>query len=153
MTVLGIDPCSTKNIGYAIYDDETDSFGTFGVYVIKGTNETERLKEIWNFLNSLIDEYYVDMISVESSIGFGFAPTRANISENTGIIKLCSVLRDIPFVAINAKHAYKTTVGTLTKSDKKAKTLEYMEREYGLKCIEHTADAAILALCCSKELI
>lgn len=150
MQILGIDPCSTKNLGWAVYDVYEDFFPEDGIGLMR-VDEVGRFLDIYNFMEYMKVWHNISMIAIESSIGFGFAPTRSKIAENTGAIKLAAVHFKIPFISINAKHAYKETVGTFKKGDnKKKKTMEYVEK-YELTKSEHTADAAILALCYVKE--
>ena len=146
MIILSIDPASIKNLGFAVIEDEnTITFGTF--------HPTEPiLSSIFDFTNELIEDYEPDILLVESSIGFGHAPTRSKIAENTGIIKLAAEQKNIKINTMNARHCFKIVLGTLKKGDnKKTKTIEHFEQNYSLKLSEHEADALLMIECFKIE--
>lgn len=140
MIYLAIDPASTKNLGFAVKEDENlITYGTF--HPVEPI-----LSSIYDFIVELIEDHKPDILIVESSIGFGFAPTRSKIAENTGIIKLAAQQKNIIVEAINARHAFKIIIGKISQGEKKKnKTINYYKDKYNLPSIvEHEADALLL---------
>lgn len=139
MRRLGIDPCSTKNVGFAVLDDDKiDYVGhcTIGSEVFLSLNE---------LITDLLDDG-IEEVCIERSIGAGFLPVRERICENTGAIKLICALRKIPVIAMNTNSAVKTVIGTIKKGTKKQRTIEYVKDRIGFPVNEHEADAVIMCL-------
>ena len=141
MITIGIDPASNKNLGFAVLED--NKLIDFGTIIL-----TEDIyNDINNNINTLIDKYNPDKLAIESSVGFGFAPTRSKISEVTGIIKFIFALKNIKILTLNAKSTYKNQIGTYKKGqNKKALTIEFVDKLYNIKTNEHSADAILLAM-------
>ena len=146
MIVISIDPCSIKNLGFAVKED--DNLITYGTF----NPDEPILSSIFDFTTELIEDYEPDILIVESSIGFGHAPTRSKIAENTGVIKLAAQQKNIKINTINARHCFKVVLGTLKRGDnKKTKTIEHFEQNYSLKLSEHEADALLMIECFKIE--
>lgn len=149
MKILAFDPCSTKNLGWAVLNNED--------LVIYGTEEmTDEAPfiQLHQAVQALLLTHNPAIAVMERSIGAGFAPVREKISENTGAIKLSLSLSGVPFESLNTKHCFNVVIGKLNKGeDKKKKTIEYIKNKYKLKYInEHEADAVLMALAFLEEL-
>jgi len=140
MIVIGLDPCSTKNLGFCVFNDT--ELVTCGTNVLVGINS---FLEINDFMEELVEDYSPDLVIMERSIGLGFAPLREKICENTGAIKMLLSQKGIKFDVMNTKSAYKTVIGTCKKIDNKKKnTIAWIKKEYNLDVNEHAADSILM---------
>lgn len=92
--ILGFDPPSGTNFGWAVmkYSNGHGQYVQSGLEKIK-PGEADRLVQIYEFIQKLAGEYSPSVASVmERSIGFGWAPAREKLGENTGIIKFSSIM-------------------------------------------------------------
>lgn len=137
MLILGIDPCSTKNCGYAL---KTDKIIKYGLYDL----EEPVIDSVYRQTESLLCVYKPDIVVIEDSIGFGFAPTRKKITENTAAVKLACIHNGYKYQEVNTNSAAKKILGKVKRGTKKTKTIEYVKNKYDLKVVEHIADAILM---------
>lgn len=158
--VFGWDPPSGTNFGWAVLQYKDGE----GVYVASGLakvpqGDDKRMKFIYDFIQELGSKYSPVIASLmERSIGFGWAPAREKLGENTGIIKYASSI-----IGAEVKPVHTTSMGdTFCKSggmkreDKKTaiqnKAKEYFPVSLAAKKITkagaftHEADALAFAV-------
>ena len=145
--ILALDPASTKNCGYAIIENQ--ELLEYGKYTL-GKPNYEFLDEVYTQTRSLIMTKDPDVVVFEDSIGFGFAPTRKNITEGTGVIKLACIYLHKPYIQIHTSKCAKYMLGTVKKGTKKQRTREYIEQMFQIKTDEHIADAILIGLYYAK---
>lgn len=139
MVKIGIDPCSTKNCGYAIKNgNKIIKYGLYNLSQIV-------IDSVYQETESLLLLYKPDIVLIEDSIGFGHAPTRKRITENTAAVKLACIHCGTKYKEINTNSAYKKVIGTRKKGDnKKRNTIKYVKNTYNIDVEEHIADAILM---------
>jgi len=147
MKILSLDPASTKNCGWALLENK--QVLEVGKYTL-GKPNYEILDEMYSQTRSLLQKYEPDVLVMEDSIGFGHAPTRKKIAENTGVIKLACLYLHTKYIDINTNTAAKTMIGSIKRGQKKKKTIEYIEQMFQIKTDEHIADAILMGLYYAK---
>ncbi len=98
MRILGIDP-GYGITGYSLIDYEGNHFKLVSSGAIKTKAETSfplRLSEIYTKLNTLIDEFQPDAISVEELFFNNNAKTAINVAQARGVILVVGCQRNIP---------------------------------------------------------
>lgn len=123
--ILGFDPPSTINLGWSCFRvcDGVASVADSGIEIIPRNDDVRgRLLHIESFILSLFDRFpYVRAIVMERSIGGGWAPTRENLAEATGVIKLIGAHRGVEFIAIHTGQMAKEMTGSATRLGKKSR--------------------------------
>jgi Holliday junction resolvasome RuvABC endonuclease subunit len=132
--VIGWDPPSGKNLGWAVfqYNDNLANYIDSGVEQIVD-NEDERLLCVYNFVNNLNKKYQPLIASIiERAIGFGWAPAREKLGENTGIIKFASFLSgsEVKPVHTNSMGELFTKSGKKKRAEKKIAIQEQAKRYF-----------------------
>jgi Holliday junction resolvasome RuvABC endonuclease subunit len=158
ITVLGLDPPASTNMGWAIFSTKnTNGMGKMvdgGIFVLPD-REKDRLLAIRDFIIDLIDKYNINSIVFERSIGRGFDVVRACISENTGVIKLVAASYDIQFEAIHTSTMALIFTGSGSFKGKKSRIKQIARDIFhpgmsyksiasspsGNECYEHIADS------------
>ncbi len=103
MRILGIDPGYGK-VGYGVLDKTGNKFKMvdYGViYTDKELKLSERLKELHDKLNIIIDKYKPDESCVEELFFFRNVTTAIQVGEARGVILLCLVNKNIPVYEYN----------------------------------------------------
>ena len=103
MRILGIDPGYGK-VGYGVLDKTGNKFKMvdYGViYTDKELKLPERLKELHDKLNIIIDKYKPDESCVEELFFFRNVTTAIQVGEARGVILLCLVNKNIPVYEYN----------------------------------------------------
>ena len=98
MRILGIDP-GYGITGYSLIDYEGNHFKLVSSGAIKTKAETSfplRLSEIYTKLNTLIDEFQPNAISVEELFFNNNAKTAINVAQARGVILVVGCQRNIP---------------------------------------------------------
>lgn len=148
MRILGIDP-GTATIGLGVVDKE----GSNPVLVDYGTINTspkksppDRLLDIYNKLNSVIDKYTPDVIVMEQLFYAKNQTTVIAVGKAVGVLQLVAAKRSIPVVEYTPPEVKQAVVGYGLAEKKQ---VQYMiQRILKLKEIPKPDDAAdALALC------
>lgn len=98
MLVLGVDP-GIERLGYGIIECSGNRLEPLGYGLIsthKNTPKPERLRQIYQDLNSILEKYKPDMVSVETLIFASNVKTALVVSEVRGVILLCASLKNLP---------------------------------------------------------
>ena len=98
MRILGIDP-GYGITGFSLIDYEGNHFKLVSSGAIKTKAEISfplRLSEIYTKLNTLIDEFQPDAISVEELFFNNNAKTAINVAQARGVILVVGCQRNIP---------------------------------------------------------
>jgi len=143
MLVCGIDPASSKNMGYCLAQITNTSFKirTVDTKVIEYTQNI--YMETHYFIKKLIQDNKIDKIVLERSMGFGLSFVRNQLSELVGIVKMVAAQNGIEVIELSPTEVKKTVTGS-GKADKKI-----MRREISLlfgdfdieQLSEHAIDA------------
>lgn len=90
MIILGIDP-GTATIGYGLLEIINNSINVLNYGVIQTSKETkmpERLKDIYDDMNNIIDNYKPDILAIEELFFFKNSKTVITVSQARGVILL-----------------------------------------------------------------
>lgn len=151
MIILGVDPASLKNTGFSVVETNYNNHKIIrkGTIICNNDNEKHHLLQIYEYFIDIINEYNIDMLATERSMGFGKSFVRNQVTESTAIIKLVALQNNIKIVDISPKHWKKvlTGNGNATKKEGIEKVLEYFDIKKEILCSEHEADSLALIAC------
>ena len=151
ITVLGIDPASTRNLGVAIigFDSDSKSLDIKSHYTEvfpDFESDGQRLEYTYEIIKKIINKYEPDVMAIELSMGFGKAFVRQNLQESVGVIKLCCSRHDIEVCEIAPTHIKLVIAGSgKAKKNEMKKWIEKITNIEKPKT-EHEADAAACAI-------
>ena len=132
--ILSFDPPSTINFGWACFavTDGEATLADSGVEILPKTDDVcTRLLAVETFVLSLLDRFdHPTAMVFERSIGGGFAATRENLGENTGVIKLIGVHRGMKIEAINTGTMALKMTGSASKAGKKTRLKQLARRAF-----------------------
>jgi crossover junction endodeoxyribonuclease RuvC len=156
VTVMGLDPASTRNMGMAIME-----FNKSGKMKIIHTEtvrfpdcscDGERLNMCYQIINDNLKKYDISKVCIERSMGMGKVFVRNNLIEMTASIKMSAYDSSIALVEISPSHLKKVITG----NGRANKTLLQRHiKEYFIKQLkddetkrsEHEWDALGLIMC------
>jgi len=155
MVVIGMDPSSYKNCGWAVLKYENgqvlllDKFTQVFQYPIdmeEPWNCFDRFRQTYQCLEEMIQKHHPKYLCLERSIGGGLTFIRGNLSETVGIAKLCCCDHGCGVFETSPSHVKKQITGS-----GKAKKKHIMANVLGFFKLdktgtEHECDAACCAL-------
>ncbi|MCK9415103.1 MAG: crossover junction endodeoxyribonuclease RuvC [Candidatus Dojkabacteria bacterium] len=154
MRILGIDP-GLAIVGWAIVDFDKDLNPTavdYGAITTeKGLSTSTRLKEIYDDLNEIIEEFKPEACGVETLLFYNNAKTAISVGEARGVILLVLEEFGLPihdFTPLQVKDA----VTGYGKADKR-QVQENVKRFCNLKSLpkpDDAADALAIAIATSR---
>ena len=145
MRILGIDP-GNYNTGFSFLDINGNKTKLVLSGVIKSRKKPENLKNIFNKLNELINEYRPTEIALESSF-YGKNPqSLIRLGEVRGVILLISTIENLPVFEYTPQQVKNSITGYGWAGKKQV--LDMVERLFNKK-IDSTdeADAIAVAFC------
>jgi crossover junction endodeoxyribonuclease RuvC len=98
MKILGIDP-GTAIVGYGLIENIGNKLKHLEhgcMYTNKDKNMNSRLKDIFNDLNTIFDEFKPDAVAIEEIFYFKNNKTIISVSQARGVILLAAELKNIP---------------------------------------------------------
>ena len=143
--ILGIDP--GYSLGYAVVDN--------GRVKIHGTLKTrgtppERLARIRDLVNSLVEEFKVSIIAIETAFYGKSVPSLIKLAETRGVVLSVAGERGIEVMELHPSRIKRGITGN-GRADKR-QVIYMVEKITGLKELsEHEADAIAAALCAYEE--
>ncbi len=153
MRILGIDP-GLAIVGYSIIDKEKDDFilvASGSVQTDKNKSDSQRLLEIENDIQTIIDRYKPDVASIEKLFYFRNQKTIIPVAEARGVILSVLEKNSIvisEFTPIEVKQMI-TGYGRATKEEV-AKIVQMSVKYKKLPKLDDTLDSIAIALCCSR---
>ena len=154
MIILGIDPGTSKdNFGWGIITEGTKKkkyeYVDSGIYRLSPKlSFAYKLLSIAEHVSSLIEDYKVNMMSVESFFAFGRTKGASRIHELRGVLEYLSAYYGIPFIDVAPKTVKLLTCGDGNGSKKKVATAVTKKLGVDLKSkTSHETDALAIALC------
>ena len=153
MRILGIDP-GMAIVGYSILDYENDNVtlvSSGSIQTDKNKNDSERLLEIYQDLNSIIDKYKPDYASVEKLYFFKNQKTIIPVAEARGIILMClekNKIETYEYTPIEVKQTI-TGYGRASKEEV-ANMVKLNFNNQKLPKLDDTVDSIAIALCLVK---
>ena len=150
MIILGIDPgLATTGYGVVKTKNMQDDLEVldYGVISTKaGLADSDRLLEIADGLEKLIETYQPDRVAVESIFFCNNQKTAMKVGQARGVVMLICKKRDLNFLEFTPRQVKQAVVG-YGMADKKQ--VQFMVKNiYNLKSIPKPDDAAdALALC------
>ncbi|MFH1454279.1 MAG: crossover junction endodeoxyribonuclease RuvC [Armatimonadota bacterium] len=150
MIILGIDP-GTATTGYGIIHTSGDVVDLIKYGCIKTSSDTEkkyRLKQIYEALTLLIDEYNPDILAVELLFFNKNTKTALSIGEVRGIIFLACAVKNVKLFEYTPLQVKNTLVG-YGRADKN-QMKQMVQLQFNLEkppTPDDAADAVAIALC------
>ncbi len=148
MRILGLDP-GTATTGYGVVDKD----GASPTLVAYGTITTspkktaaERLMDIYEKLNDIIDQYQPDVLVMEELFFAKNQTTAIAVGKACGVMQFAAAQRGLPVVEYTPPEVKQAVVGY---GNAEKKQVQYMiQRILGLQEVPKPDDAAdALALC------
>jgi len=153
MIILGIDP-GTAATGYGLIkkNGELKSIEYGCIKTSASLTTAERLKELNNQLNALIEKYKPDMLAVEDLFFFKNLKTAIKVSQARGVILLAAAKLNIPVfecTPLQVKQAI-TSYGRAEKIQvqKMVKVLLNLKE---IPKPDDASDALAVAICCANS--
>ncbi len=150
MIVLGIDP-GTAIMGYGVvsYQNSKHKPLAYGVLRTNKDEKTEdRLKQLFQGINELLDEYRPDVMAVEELFFNRNVTTAITVGQARGVALLAASLRGIPVGEYTPLQVKQAVVG-YGRAEKQQ--VQYMiQRILGLQEVpkpDDAADALAIAIC------
>jgi len=155
MISIGIDPGKAK-LGWGVVEVGTSDLKCIDYGVIETSKELddpERLKIIFNEMNSLIRRFKPDALAVETLYFFKNRKTAIGVAQSRGVVLLSGAKKKLPlyeFTPLQAKMAI-TGYGRAEKKQvqEMVKKLLYMK---DIPKPDDAADALAMAICCAREM-
>ena len=155
MFILGIDPGKAK-LGWGVVEAGNNDLKCIDYGVIETSKELgdpERLKIIFNEMNSLIRRFKPDALAVETLYFFKNRKTAMGVAQSRGVVLLAGAKKKLSlyeFTPLQAKMAI-TGYGRAEKKQvqEMVKKLLYMK---DIPKPDDAADALAMAICCSREM-
>lgn len=150
MRIIGIDP-GTAIVGYGIIDyneKESTLIASGSIQTSKDLSDAERLAEISNDLNEIINKYSPDVASVEKIFFFKNQKTVISVAQSRGVILSILALNKIPvheYTPMQIKLSV-TGYGKATKDDVAEMVKKMINYDFFPK-LDDTADAIAMAVC------
>ena len=153
MIILGIDP-GTAITGYGLIKQnrKMDLIDYGCIKTSASLTTAERLKELNNQLNALIEKYKPDMVAVEDIFFFKNLKTAVKVSQARGVILLAAAKLNIPVfecTPLQVKQAI-TSYGRAEKIQvqKMVKVLLNLKE---IPKPDDASDALAVAICCANS--
>ncbi len=150
MRVIGIDP-GTAIVGYGIVDfenNESNLVTSGSIQTSKNASDAERLAEISDDLNVIIEKYSPDIASVEKIFFFKNQKTVISVAQSRGVILSVLAKKFIPvfeYTPMQIKLSV-TGYGKASKNDV-AEMVKKMINYENFPKLDDTADAIAMAVC------
>ena len=150
--LIGMDPSSTRNCGFAVVKLENNAPKLLAKFTLEITREQSdfgRYRDIYNKLVELKTASGAKVLCVERAVGGGFGDyqfARANINETMGVAKLACYDNGIQVYEVSPAHLKSVVAGH--GRAKKPDIKKNIMATFGLKTAgaEHECDAAACAL-------
>lgn len=148
MRILGLDP-GTATTGYGLVDREASSPVIVGYGTITTSPRSsagDRLLDVYNELNKIIDSYGPDVIVMERLFFAKNQTTAIAVGKACGVMQFAAAQRGLPVVEYTPMEVKQAVVGY---GGAEKNQIQYMiQRILGLKEVPRPDDAAdALALC------
>jgi crossover junction endodeoxyribonuclease RuvC len=148
LRILGIDP-GTATTGYGVVDKNgsTPVMVDYGaIYTTPDKPPAERLLDIYNQLNTIIDQYCPDVLVMERLFFAKNQTTAIAVGKSCGVMQFAAAQRGIPVIEYTPPEVKQSVVGY---GNAEKKQVQYMiQRILNLREIPKPDDAAdALALC------
>lgn len=150
LRILGIDP-GYAIIGYGVLDYDGYKYKPKGFGAITtdaGTDFSKRLKIIFDDMNTVLDLYKPEVMSIEKLFFNTNQKTGIDVAEARGVIVLTAVNHNIPIFEYTPLQVKQAVVG-YGRAEKK-QVMDMTKRILGLSSVpkpDDTADALALAIC------
>lgn len=142
MKILGLDP-GTATTGFAVIEKQEGLLSVLDYGVITTSNrllDEERLLEIADNLEEILDQYEPELVAVESLFFFKNQKTAMSVSQARGVILLSIARRGIPVKEITPLQVKQAVTGH-GQADKK-QIQKMVQQIYSLEKIPKPDDAA-----------
>ncbi len=150
LIILGIDP-GTATTGYGVIDKRGSAvkFVACGAILTdKNTPMPQRLEQIYNELNTLIDQYAPEVLVTEQLFFSNNVTTALQVGRTVGIVLLTAAQRHLPWLEYRPAEVKQAVVGY---GNAEKKQVQYMVKQ--LLALDKTpkpddaADALAIAIC------
>ena len=150
MIILGIDP-GYAIVGWGVIEYTSNRFSVvdYGAVTTEaGTPFNDRLKEVYDGVDSIIKRYSPEALSIEKLFYNTNAKTVIDVAQARGVINLAAVQNSIPIFEYTPLQVKQSVVG-YGRADKK-QVQEMTRRILSLDSVpkpDDTADALAVAVC------
>ena len=154
MRVLGIDP-GMAIVGYGIldYKDGTVSLVSSGsIQTPKGARESSRLLEIYNDMQTIVEEFKPDVAAIEKLFFFRNRTTVMPVAHARGVILTVLEKYGIPifeYTPMEVKQVL-TGYGRADKKEVQQMVEILLKNEKNLPKLDDTVDAIAIAICYTR---
>lgn len=158
LKILGIDP-GYAIVGYGVLEYDGYKFRPLGYGAVTteaGADFSLRLTDIYNDMNTVLDSFKPDVMSIEKLFFNTNQKTGIDVAQARGVIVLSAARRGIPVFEYTPLQVKQSVVG-YGRAEKK-QVMEMTRTILGLASVpkpDDTADALALAIChghCSSAL-
>lgn len=156
MRILGIDP-GMAIVGYALLDYQNDTCileASGSIQTDKNKSTSERLAEIFDDLNTIVEKYQPDCASIEKLYFFKNQKTIIPVAESRGVILTVLEKHQIPiaeYTPIEVKQVL-TGYGRASKKEVEQMVKISLSTE-NLPKLDDTVDAVAIAICHTRNLM
>ena len=155
LNIAGFDPASRVNLGCAVItldkSNKNKNVNLITRFTHVFTEDLEhkdhRLVSLETFINSFLDEYKVDLMILERSVGFGKSFVRAQLNEVSGVMKLCALKKNVEIVEYSPGTIKKEIAGhgRASKRDIQKAVMDKFDIKKKDIGTEHECDAVAVA--------
>lgn len=155
MRILGIDP-GMAIVGWAVIgvnnDDKPQLISAGSIQTDKKQTDAQRLKEIHQDLNVLIQKYKPDIASIEKLFFFKNQKTIIPVAQARGVILLALEENQIPFEEYTPIEIKQTITGFGRASKiEVAQMIKILLEGQNIPKLDDTTDAIAMAICCNRN--
>ena len=157
MRIIGIDP-GMAIVGWAILDIDDNNapilVSAGSIQTDKKKSDAQRLEEIYNDLNTIIDKYNPDVASIEKLFYFKNQKTIIPVAEARGVILLVLEQRKIKFAEYTPMEIKQTITGFGRASKQEvAQMVKILLEGQEIPKLDDTVDSIAIAICHTRNLI
>jgi crossover junction endodeoxyribonuclease RuvC len=150
MKILGIDP-GLAIVGYSIveYDgDDVVLLNSGSIKTSKNNTESQRLLEIFEDMNTLIEKYKPDIASIEKLFFFKNQKTVMPVAQARGVIMMALEKNGVPTYEYTPMEVKQTLTGYGRADKKEVEQMVKIALKCDcLPCLDDTVDSMAIAIC------
>lgn len=155
MRIIGIDP-GMAIVGWAIIETNNSSnpvlIASGSIQTDKNKSDSQRLKEIYSDIKTLIEKYKPNVASIEKLFFFKNQKTIIPVAESRGVILLALEENSIPFKEFTPMEIKQTITGFGRASKVEvAQMIKIILEGQKIPKLDDTTDAIAIAICYDRN--
>lgn len=155
MKILGIDP-GLAIVGYSVIDFDGDNLvllNSGSIKTSKNNTESQRLLEIFEDMNVLVEKYKPDVASIEKLFFFKNQKTVMPVAQARGVIMLALEKNGVPVNEYTPMEVKQTLTGYGRADKKEVEQMVKIALKCDvLPCLDDTIDSMAIAICHTRGL-